>query len=320
MRRALLLIAAVCALAAPAAGQERVWRLGYLSTSADYSLAVREGTLAVLAENGFVEGRNLIVIARFAAADPMRLPALARELAEARVDVVMAVSNAAIRAAREAMPRTPIVMSFAGDDPVRAGFIATLARPGGTVTGIIMRAGENELKRLQLLREVLPAARRFGLLVAPTTVPERVEEMQRAATAMQLDLDVARAGGPDEYGPAIAGLRAAGAEGLIVVSQPRFSGDAPIIARLAIEHGIPTACEWRSMAEAGCMLGFGPDIVELRRRTGDYIARILKGADPGDLPVEQPSRFELIANLRTARLLGVELPAAILLRADGVIE
>lgn len=318
--RVILVAALVLSFAAPVAADERSWRIGFLTAGGSYLGSVRSATMRALAENGYHEGRNLELVARWANGEPDRLPVLARELAAAKVDVIIAVSNAAIGAAALAAPDTPIVMSFAGRDPLADGFVKSYARPGGRITGIFMLAPEITEKRLQILQEALPAARRFGFLAAATTAPEQIEEMRKGSAALGLSLTVAVARGPADFAAAFARLRADGAEGVVVASHPFFSAESARLAAAALEHRLVTSCEWGFMARDGCTFGYGADLSRLRYRTGEYVARILRGADPAELPLEQPDRFEFVVNLRTAAALGLELPPGFLLRADEVIE
>lgn len=319
MKRALIALLFL-SFAAPAAADDRLWRVGYLTSGGSSLGTVRSATMRALAESGYHEGRNLELVARWANGNPERLPGLARELADAKVDVIIAVSNAAIAAAMDAAPNTPIVMSFAGRDPLEDGFVRSYARPGGRITGIVMLAPEITEKRLQILREALPAARRIGYLAAATTVPAQIQDMRKAASAMGLSVSVAIAHGPADFPAAFAKLRGDGAEGVVVASHPFFSSEGPRLAAAAIEHRLATSCEWGFMARDGCTFGYGADLSKLRYRTGEYVARILRGADPAELPLEQPERFEFVVNLRTAATLGLELPSNLMLRADEVIE
>jgi putative ABC transport system substrate-binding protein len=321
MRRVLLLLL-LLALALPAAAQERVWRLGVLTPGSESGApgSIRTTTLPVLAEGGFVEGRNLVVVLRGAAGEPGRLPGLAREIAAERADVVIAVGNLATGAMLAASPATPIVMSFAGDDPVEAGYARSFARPGGKVTGIFFRAFESDAKRLELLAEAMPRARHLGFLAAPTLEPALAELLARTASRLGVELTTRTAHGRADYANAFAALKATGADGVLVQATTLFGFDAPVFSPLAAAHGMATICEWDFMARQGCVIGFGPDLLALRRRTGDYVVRVLKGAEPGELPIEQPDRFTLAVNLRVAEQLGLELPPSFIARADEVIE
>jgi putative ABC transport system substrate-binding protein len=319
MRRQLLPLLFVLAL--PAAAEEKVWRLGVLSTGAERaSGSVRPTALPILAERGFVEGRNLVVILRAAEGDVARLPDLARNLATERPDVVVTVGLLATAAMAAAAPATPIVMSFAGEDPVEAGLVRSLARPGGKVTEIFFRATESDAKRLELLAEAMPHARHLGFLAGPDLSPARAELLARTASRLGVTLTTRTAQGRADYAEAFAALKAAGAEGVLVQATTLFGGDAAIFGPLAAGHGMATICEWDSMVRQGCVIGFGPDLRTLRRRTGDYVARIFNGTDPGELPIEQPDRFTLAVNQRAAAQLGLALPTTFLARADEVIE
>ena len=323
-RRALAILCALAVLilavsAAFAQTANKVFRLGVLSPSADSFTRMRGTTIPELARLGFVEGRNLVVEARFGTTE--QLPALARELAAARPDAVLAVTAAAIRALRQEAGATPIVASFIGEDPVAAGFAASLAHPGSNVTGIVMLAPELDAKRLDLLHEVVPGARRIAALaVSALRDAPNLVAMREVAGRDGLVLLPFYAATPDEYRAAFAAMQNAGADALQIVSAPEFFSDARTLAALAVETKLPTICEWRSMAVDGCLVGYGPDFVGLLRRTADYVARIFRGAAPGELPIEGPARFEFAVNLKTVKALDLTVPPAILARADEVIE
>jgi putative ABC transport system substrate-binding protein len=268
-----------------------------------------------LARLGFTEGRNLVVEARFGPTE--ELPALARELAMAHPDAILAAG--AIRAAQQATSKIPIVGSFIGEDPIAAGFAATLARPGGNVTGIAMLAAELDAKRLHLLHEAIPGVSRIAALaVSADRGAPNLEAMRQVAAHEGLALLPFYAAVPEDYPTAFAAMRSAGAGALQIVSAPELFTSASTLAGLALEARIPTMCEWRSMAAQGCLLGYGPDIAELNRRVADYVARIFRGAAPGDLPIEQPTHYEFAVNLKTAKALGLTIPFFILGRADEV--
>jgi putative tryptophan/tyrosine transport system substrate-binding protein len=323
-RRALLLLGALAVLisadpAAFAQGGDKVYRLGVLSPSAGTFERMRGTTFPELARLGFIEGRNLAVEARFGTTE--QLPSLARELAATRPDVVLAVTAAAIRALRQEAGTTPIVGSFIGEDPVTAGFANSLAHPGSNVTGIVMLAPELDAKRLDLLHEVVPGARRIAALAVSRQRDEPLlAAMLEVAGRDGVELLPFYAATPEEYPIAFAAMRNAGVEALQIVSAPEFFSDARTLAALAVEAKLPTICEWRSMATEGCLVGYGPNFVELLRRTADYVARIFRGAVPGELPIEGPTRFEFAVNLKTAKALGLTIPQTIIARADEVIE
>jgi putative ABC transport system substrate-binding protein len=303
---------------APAAAQEaRVYRLGLLTQTQRSIDLTRSLTLPELARLGFAEVRDFVLEVRVGDAEAM--PRLARDLVAARPDAIIAISNVPIRAAYEATRTVPIVMF--GTDPVGEGFAASLARPGGNVTGVAILAAELDAKRLELLHEAVPAARIVAALHfrAPARVASAREMRARAASAGVefLAFDV---GGSGDYPAAFAGMRAGGAQVLAIAAHSELFRDADQLCALALEARLPTIGEWSDMARSGCMLGYGPSQAELRRRIASFVARVFRGAVPGELPIEQPTRFELAINLRTARALAITVPEALLARADEVIE
>ena len=317
-RRALLSL--LLAAAHPAVAQDRVFRLGMLSPDGGVIDAFRQWGLLELAQQGFVEGRNLLIESRSSGgmADP--LPRLAREILATRPDVVVAVSNRVASVLHAIDAAVPIVMGFAGGDPVASGLAASIARPGGRVTGVIMLAEELDAKRIEFAHEVAPTARRIGFLVGTTASEAPVAVIQLTAHSLGIELVVVRASGANDYGSAIAALSAAHVGALVVASFPGFSGDPGPLADTALAANLPTFCEWRHMAEAGCLVGYGAVMAELQRRVAFYVARILHGEAPGEMAMERAARFELVVNLRTARALGITVPPSLLLRADEVIE
>ena len=280
----------------------RIYRLGVLGPGDASSWLVspmRTITLATLAEYGFAD-HNLQVQVHFDSGES--LAELARELVTTQPDVIVAISRSAILAARRATSTIPIVMSFIGEDPVAAGLAANITRPGRNVTGLLMLAPELDAKRLELLREAIPDAQRIAVLIS-----NRAEEDQKKATMETIagrlgaELRFFPVSGPNDYGAAFKSMGAWRAQALAVGSAPELFRDATEIARMAIDERLPTVCEWREMASAGCLLGYGPNLVELRHRMADYVVRILNGAAPGDLPIEGPTRFEFAVTLGPPR-------------------
>ncbi len=327
MRRALLrlsfgvlaLVAADWPQAALAQGGSKV--VGFLSPGfKDAAYSARKAAIAELARFGFIEGRNLVVEERFAEGDAGRLPALARELAARRPDAIIAVANPSIQAAKDAAPGVPIIMAFAGEDPIVAGFVSSLARPGGSITGLVMLAPEIEAKRVELAAQALPGARRIALLMTPYATVERVDVAQRSAAALGLDLTVVRVEGRSDYKETFKALASSQVSIVIIGSSPIFFRDAPELARQAAAFRLPVSCEFREMARQGCLLAYGPNVQKLYERVGDYVGRVLSGAKPQDLPVEQPTVFELVVNLKMARELALTIPTSFTARADEVIE
>lgn len=306
--------AAAVSLSAGAQTPGRVYRLGHLANSADSEAFTRQITLPELARLGFVEGRNLVFDGRVGEMDA--LPGLMRELLAGKPDTVVAVGPAIMAAG--AATRTVPVVTF-GFNPIELGLAANYARPGGNVTGVVILIAELEAKRLSILLEAAPDRRRVAALV-PVRNGANEAALQKAAAGLGVELLVFSAAAPSEYASAFAGMRAAGAQALVIGATPQFQRDGKRLAALALEARLPTVCEWAEMAEAGCLIGYGPSRTALRKRMADQIARIFLGAAPGDIPIEQPTVFEFAVNQKIAKSLDLNLPSAMLTRADEVIE
>jgi len=297
----------------------RVYRVGFLFPgSPGLGIAAFEPAIRSL---GWVPGQNLILEQRYAHGDLSRLPALAAELVGLKVDVIL-VSSLAIPAARAATRTTPTIMAFAVDDPVEEGWAASLARPGGNLTGVTLHAPELAGKRLELLKGVLPGMRRVGVLAWPRPGGlGQVRAAEAAARSLGLQVHVVEVQETAQYDSAVETLKRDGADALLVLSSSTFFAERRRIADLAIKHRLPLVAPFREVAESGGLMAYGPNIVELwKQRVPVYVDRILKGAKPGDLPIEQPTKYELIVNLQTAKTLGLTIPQSLLLRADQVIE
>ncbi len=326
-RRAFV-VGGVAAVAAPVAAAEqragRVYRLGVLSPAAP-PVPPDLGSVGLLpkalSELGYIEGQNLVIEWRYAEGKLDRLPALARELVEARVDVIVAVAISALRAAKDATQTIPIVMAFGPPDPVAFGFVKSLASPGGNITGVAYWAQRGyEAKRLELLNEAVPKAARIAFLVVPGQPSQTfVEEAQKAALSLRVTLVVVEVQA-DNYDRAFGAMQTGRADAVLVQGAPTFNRDRKRIIELAAKHRLPAIYEWRHHAEEGGLMAYGGNLADLFRRVVSYVDRIIKGAKPGDLPVEQPTKFELVINLKTAKGLGLTIPQSLLLRADQVIE
>jgi len=310
-------LAPVRVVAAQTAG--RVYRVGVLSPGSPSTGIGAFGS--GIRRLGWVPGQNLILEQRYARGDLGRLPALAAELVSLKVDVIL-VSSLAIPAARAATRTIPTVMTFAVDDPVEEGWVTSLARPGGNLTGVTLHAPELTGKRLELLKVVLPRMRRVGVLAWPRPGGlGQVRAAEAAARSMGLQLHVVEVAESSRYDGALAALRREGADALLVLASSAFFAERQRIADLAITHRLPLVAPFREVAETGGLMAYGPNIVELwGQRVPVYVDRILKGARPGDLPIEQPTKYELIVNLKTAKALGLTVPQSLVLRADQVIE
>lgn len=292
----------------------RVYRLGHLADSARTEALTRETTLPELARLGFVEGRNLIFDARVG--EPDALPGLMRDLVAGQPDAIIAVGGPAIAAA--GATRTVPIVTF-GADPVQLGLAASYARPGRNVTGVVILIRELEVKRLSMLREAMPDRRRVALLTSPTTGLGEAA-LRRAAPGLGVDLTIHPVVTPGDYPAAFAAMRAAGAEALLISATSAFARDGQQLAALALEARLPTICEWADMAQSGCLLGYGPNRVALRKRMADQIARIFRGTAPGEIAIEQPTVFEFAVNQRIAKALGVSIPLALMTQADEVFD
>jgi putative ABC transport system substrate-binding protein len=298
----------------------RVPRIGYLTPT---SQPAREAAFRdALLRLGHEEGRSIAIEYRSAEARFERLPALAAELAGRDVDVIVAVVTEAALAAQRATRTIPIVMVGVAD-PVGTGLVASLARPGGNVTGTSAVAADVVGKQLELLDEVLPKASRVAVLWNPANrvfQARQLREARAAATKLRLRLHLVEVRTPDELDGAFAALPRLHPDALLLLNDPLFHPHASRIAALATSQRLPAVSGARDYAEAGILVTYGPDYPEAWRRAATYVDRILNGRRPGELPVEQTTRFELVVNARTARVLGLTIPASVTARADHVVE
>ena len=315
--------AAAWPLAAGAAGG-KLPTIGFLhpaspEPSADRPRAFRQG----LKEEGFVEGENVAIEYRWADNQTDRLPALAAELVQRRVAVIAALGgNNSALAAKAATTTVPIVFAV-GEDPVKLGLVASLARPGGNLTGINFFTAELAAKRLELLRELVPVAIRIAVLVdpaGPTTTESTLRDIEAAARAMRLQIQILNASTSREIEAAFASFAGERPDALFVGISPFFIVRRVQLAQLAARHAIPAIYQDRLHAEVGGLMSYGASLTDAYRQVGVYTGRILKGAKPADLPVVQSSKFELVINAPTARMLGLAVPPSLLARADEVIE
>lgn len=314
-----LVLSVLAAPLAAAAQQEgKIYRIGFLRRTApepaDFE-AFRQG----LRELGYVEGQGVVVEQRYAHGAHERLPGLARELLQLKVEVFVVDGPLTVRAVRQVAQATPVVFTVTGD-PVGEGFAATLARPSGTITGLTIFSRELTPKRLQLLREVVPAGR-FGVLYNPPNTPvSRVEELREAARSLGVELKLVEVRSPDALADAFTAMRREGLKAVLVWNDAMLYSQRARIVDLAAQHRLPAVYEDRPFAEVGGLMSYGPSISENFRRAAAFVDKILKGAKPGDLPIERPTKFNLVINLKTARSLGLTIPPSLLLRADYIVE
>ena len=312
---------------APAQQTAKVSRIGYLSmlSRSDPTLGpLRDAFQQGLREHGYIEGQTIIFQWRFAEGRPERLPELAAELVRLNVDLIFTETTPAARAARQVTTTIPIVFNPIAD-PVQEGFVAALARPGGNLTGLTQMAPQLGGKRLELLKEAVPRTTRVAVLSHPgvpseTTVRIMLDETESAARVIGVQLQRREARSPNDLEHQFAEMSRERIGGLIVLPSPMFLSERKRIVDLAVKNRLPTMSFGGEFPEAGGLLSYGPNFPDLWRRTATYVDKILKGAKPAELPVEQPTRFELVINLKTAKTLGLTIPQSFLARADQIIQ
>jgi ABC-type uncharacterized transport system substrate-binding protein len=323
-RRAFILLGAAAAGWALAARAQpgALPAVGFLSSSTrDQSAALVRAFLAGLAETGYVDGRNVRMEYRWPDDQYDRLPALAVDLVARQVAVIAATGSPAALAAKRATATIPIVFQL-GVDPVAAGLVASLNRPGGNITGFANLAVEVGPKRLELIRELVPAASAAAVLINPTrsNMQAELSDLAAAAGKLGLELHILHASSERDFEAAFAAVRARRAGGLVVSGDPVFNSHSEQLAAMALRHAVPTIYQFRAFAAAGGLISYGSSITQTHRQAGRYVGRVLKGEKPADLPVQQSSTVELIVNLKTAQALGLSVPASLTARADEVIE
>jgi ABC-type uncharacterized transport system substrate-binding protein len=306
------------------AQQPRMPVIGFLSirspdTDAQFTVSFHQG----LSAGGFVEGRNVAVEYRYAQGQPSRLPSLASDLVRRQVAIIVTTGGGqAALAAKSATTTIPIVFSI-GADPVKAGLVPSLNRPGGNLTGVTTSYDESAPKRLGLLREILPKPTIIGVLVNPAdpiTSTGEMNEMRGAASAVGQQIEIFQASAERDIDAAFATLIDMRANALVVAPDALFATQARQLIALATRHAIPTLYWRREFAQAGGLMSYGSNLADALHAIGVYTARILKGEKPGDLPVQQPTKFELVVNVKAAKAIGLTIPESFLARADEVIE
>jgi putative ABC transport system substrate-binding protein len=305
-------------LVAEAQRQNRVFRVGFLRPGQPPKAFIDDFQQG-LRELGYVEGKNLVIEYRFTDGSTDPLPRLAAELVRLKVDVILASAGPAAVAVESVTNTMPIV--FAGViDPVAFGLVPNLAHPGGNVTGLALSSADLAGKRMQLLKEVVPKLTRVAVLWHPANPsnPPQVKEAQASVGALGLQLQLLPVGGPDDFEAAFEAARGAG--GLLQADDVLFTTYRARLVNLAISSRLPAIYAIKEFPDVGGLMSYGAHLPDLYRRAAGYVDKILKGAKPGDLPVEQPTKFELIINLKTAKELGLEIPPSVLLRADEVIQ
>jgi putative ABC transport system substrate-binding protein len=312
----------VCGVRVEAQQPKKVPRIGYLAAISLSALAARtEAFRQGLRELGYIEGKNIVIEWRSAEGKLDRLPALAAELVRLKVDVIVTAASPLTRAAKEATATIPIVMAQ-DSDPVGSGFVASLARPGGNITGLATLAPELSGKQLELLKETVPRLSRvavFGTSTYPGNA-QSLKEVELAAAAFKVQLQYLDILGPKDIETAFRAASKERADAVLVLASPVFANNRTEIAELAIKSRIPAIYYRSEFVEDGGLMSYGASFTDMDRRAASFVDKILKGAKPADLPVEQPTKFELVINLKTARQIGVTIPQSMLYRADKVIK
>jgi ABC-type uncharacterized transport system substrate-binding protein len=327
-RRAFLAGTGAVLLAAPLAAEAqqavKIARIGYLAHHLAANPSLQEAFLQGLRDHGYVEGRNVVIEYRSAEGKPERLSALAAELVALKLDVILAAGTPQALAAKQATRTVPIV--FAGvSDPVTSGLVTSLARPGGNVTGSSLLAPELVGKGLEQLKQAVPEVSRVAVLWQPGVLGERTEKdmlqaAEVAARVLGVRLHFVEARGPEDFDRAFSDMTRARPGALTVLSTPMFVSERKRLVALAAKNRLPAMYPLREFVVAGGLMSYGPNDAEQFRRAATYVDKILKGAKPADLPVEQPTKFELVMNLKTAKALGLTIPPSLLARADEVIQ
>jgi len=312
-------------LAAEAQQAGKVYRIGMVWTaSPEFPVlqAVLDEFRQGLRDHGYTEGQNVALEHRYARGKIDLFPQLAAELVRARVDVIVVATGQQALAAKQATTTIPIVFASV-IDPVAVGLVRSLARPGGNLTGLTLSAGPEIVgKSLQLLKEAVPKVSRVAVLPNPANPshPLLLKETQVAARSLRLQLLIVEARGPDAFDSAFAAMARERAGALFIMADSMFLANRTRLAELAAKHRLPAIYGGREYVEVGGLMAYAPDLADLYRRAATYVAKILKGVKPADLPVEQPTRFELVINLKTAKTLGLKIPPSVLIRADRVIQ
>ena len=318
---AAILLLLIAPLAGDAQPPAKFARIGLLTLAVAPSTPLAEAFRQGLREHGYVEGQNLAFEYRYAEGRADRLPALAAELVRLKVDVIVTESNMAALAAKSATETIPIVMAIAGD-PVKAGVVGSLARPGGNVTGLTLMHPELSGKRLQLLKEAVPRIALVAVIWNPTdpAAVDFLRETEVAARSLGLRLHVIEARAPAELDAAFKAVADARPSAFFTLPGGMFQDNQTRILEFAKKNRLPGVFPNRVFVEAGGLISYGPNLAASSRRAAAFVDKLLKGAKPADLPIEQPTKFELVINLKTARALGLTIPASVLVRADQAIE
>jgi putative ABC transport system substrate-binding protein len=319
-----LLAAVIASTAQSATGQpsRSTIRIGYLSgASAENDKALLAAFRLGLRELGYIEGKNILIDERYSAGRNDNLPRLAAELLRLQVDVLVVFGFAATRAAKNASSTIPMVMTNVVD-PVGTGLVASLAHPGGNITGLSDYHFATITKRLELLKETVPSADRIAVLLNPSNAsnPLQLKDLQRAAPTLGATLTPVEVQAPEDFGAALSAIKKHQSGAMIVIGDTLLSANQKPIADFALKNRLPSCYTLREFVEAGGLMSYGTNFADMWRRAAVFVDKILKGAKPADLPIEQPTKFDLLFNLKTAKQIGLTIPPNILARADRVIK
>jgi len=318
---ALALALLIAPIAAHAQQAGKVYSIGYLGLGSSFEEPNRTAFYRGLQEHGWIEGQNFVLTTRFAQLKPERLREMVAELVQRRVDVIVVQSAEAALAAKHGTSTIPIV-AVSPADAVAIGLVASLARPGANVTGLSYLGTELIAKQIELLKEAVPNLSRVAALSNPAnpTHAPRLRAAVIGAQRLRVQLESIEARTPSELDKAFATIMRARVGGVLVLSDPMFAAEARRLVQFASASGLPAIYGFRNFVDAGGLISYGPDFPNLFYRSAAYVDKILKGAKPGDLPIEQPTKFELVINRKTAKTLGLTIPPSLLLRADQIIE
>ena len=313
--------AAAWSLAARAQQAGTTPRVGYIRAGTPHNDPFREEFVRGMRDLGYVEGQNIAYEFRHYGDDVESIPSLINDLLRAKVDIIVAGGTAAVRAAQTATHSVPIVMGAAAD-PLGLGLVAGLAHPGGNTTGFSVLSTELTVKRLELLKEVMPRAARIAILQKPGNPahPTFIKEIEPTAGLLGLTYRTFEVRGSEDFAPSFALMRAWPADAILVLDDPTFIASRAAMAEEATRHRLPLICGVREMTEAGCLFSYSASLKDMWYRSAVFVDKIIKGAKPSDLPVQQGTKFEFVVNLKTARVLGFDVPPTVIALADEVIE
>jgi putative tryptophan/tyrosine transport system substrate-binding protein len=315
-----LITSAAVSLPPRALAQKKPLRIGWLVFGGASLGRIDQSLKDALSQSGFVDGGNLQIIYRYANGQSMRLPELAEELVAQKPDLLIAVGGDILKELFDASKGTIPVVGGVSDSPIRSGLAVSLAKPGKNFTGVTFLTDEMAAKRMELLSEVAPEAKRVAVIFNPQHLDDELTFARKEARSIGIDVTAHPINSPGELEPALRSATTNGANGLFVVASRLTNLVAPSIAQYGLEHRVPVIAAWREFAASGALLSYGPDRIFEAKRLAGYVQKVLTGTKPADLPIEQPVKFELVVNLKTASSIGLAISRDLILRADDVIE